>query len=183
MLISFCWEVSNVSFLLCFLSGSSFILTIKEFRINGIKAIKGLEKVITISVWPLSKIGSRIKEQKYAIKCRILAQHLMFIYIIIGNYKGYLDTYQFSNNIRFKFCFYILVDNGLNVLFQICIFVKEVIYVQIFRTVMTIWFHKKRFIVMSQKPLTINTLKFWSLNLCCDPAVYQLPNWSGSNLK
>ena len=84
----------------------------------------------------------------------------IYIYIIIRNYKGYLDTYQFSNNMRFKFCFYILVDNGLNVLFQICIFVKEVIYVQIFRTVMTIWFHKKRFIVMSQKPLTINTLKF-----------------------
>ena len=70
-------------------------------------------------------------------------------YCTIGNSSGYLDRYQFSNR-RFKFCFYVLVDNGLNVLFQICIFVKEVIYVQIFRTVMTIWFHKKRFIVMSQ---------------------------------
>ena len=40
---------------------------------------------------------------------------------------GYLDSYQFSNR-RFKFCSYILVDNGLNMLFQICIFLKEVTY-------------------------------------------------------
>ena len=42
----------------------------------------------------------------------------IYIYIILGNYKGYLDSYQCSNNIRFKFCFYILIDNGLNVLFH-----------------------------------------------------------------
>ena len=35
----------------------------------------------------------------------------------------YVDSYQFSNR-NFKFCFYILVDNDLNVLLQICIFLK-----------------------------------------------------------
>ena len=38
---------------------------------------------------------------------------------------GYLDRYQFSNK-KFKFCFYILVDNGLNVLLQKCIFLKVI---------------------------------------------------------
>ena len=38
---------------------------------------------------------------------------------------GYLDSYQFSNR-KFKFCFYILVDNGLNVLLQMCIFLKVI---------------------------------------------------------
>ena len=39
---------------------------------------------------------------------------------------SYLDSYKFSNR-QFEFCFEILVDNGLNVLLQICIFL-EVIY-------------------------------------------------------
>ena len=38
---------------------------------------------------------------------------------------GYLGSYQISNR-KFKFCFYILVDNGLNVLLQICIFLKVI---------------------------------------------------------
>ena len=38
---------------------------------------------------------------------------------------GYLDSYQLSNQ-EFKFCFYILVDNGLNALLQICIFMKVI---------------------------------------------------------
>ena len=37
---------------------------------------------------------------------------------------GYLDSYQFSYQ-KFK-SFYILVDNGLNVLLQICIFLKVI---------------------------------------------------------
>ena len=38
----------------------------------------------------------------------------------------YLDSYQFNHR-KFKICFYILVDNGLNVLLQICIF-RKIIY-------------------------------------------------------
>ena len=38
---------------------------------------------------------------------------------------GYLDSYQFINR-KFKFCFYILVDNGLNFLLQIWIFLKVI---------------------------------------------------------
>ena len=38
---------------------------------------------------------------------------------------GYLDSFQFSNS-KFKFCFYILADHGLNVLLQICIFLKVI---------------------------------------------------------
>ena len=40
---------------------------------------------------------------------------------------SYLDSYQFRNR-KFKFCFYILVHNGLNDLVQVCILLK-VIYV------------------------------------------------------
>ena len=44
---------------------------------------------------------------------------------------GYLDSYQFSKR-KFKFCFYILADNGLNVLLQIRIVLKViVIYIYI----------------------------------------------------
>ena len=45
------------------------------------------------------------------------------MFVIKGNYMGYLDSYQFGNG-KFKFCFYILVDNGLNVQLQICIFLN-----------------------------------------------------------
>ena len=38
---------------------------------------------------------------------------------------GYLDNFQFSNS-KFKVCFYILADNGLNGLLQICIFLKVI---------------------------------------------------------
>ena len=58
-------------------------------------------------------------------------------------YKNYSESDQFSNR-KFKVCFYILVDNGLKVLFKICIFLKEVIYVHVFpRTSMTIRYRKK----------------------------------------
>ena len=79
------------------------------------ETIEELLKVINISVCSpdLSTKGSEIKEQKRTSNVRVF-------------YKDYLDTYQFSNG-RFKLCFYILVDNGLNVLLQICIFLKEVV--------------------------------------------------------
>ena len=47
------------------------------------------------------------------------------MFVTIGNCMGYLDSYQFGNR-KFKFFFYILVDNGLNVLLQICIFLKAI---------------------------------------------------------
>ena len=53
----------------------------------------------------------------------------MFNICCYGN-SNYSDSYRFSYS-RFKFCFYVLVDSDLNVLFQICIFLKEVVYVQI----------------------------------------------------
>ena len=43
-----------------------------------------------------------------------------YIYIVIN-----LDSYQLSNR-KFKFWFYILVDNGFNDLPQICIFLKVI---------------------------------------------------------
>ena len=42
---------------------------------------------------------------------------------------GYLDDWNLIFRYlygKFKFCFYILVDNGLNVLLQICIFLKVI---------------------------------------------------------
>ena len=36
---------------------------------------------------------------------------------------GNLDSYQFKNR-KLQFCFYILIENDLNVLLQICIFLK-----------------------------------------------------------
>ena len=38
-------------------------------------------------------------------------------------------SYQSSNR-NFKYCFYLFYVDGLNVLFQICLFLKEVTYVQ-----------------------------------------------------
>ena len=65
------------------------------------------------------------------------------IFVVMEIYKDYSNSYQFSNR-RFKFCFYILLDNGLNVLFQICIFLKEVLYVQVLpRTSVTIRYRKE----------------------------------------
>ena len=65
------------------------------------------------------------------------------IFVVMEIYKDYSNSYQFSNR-RFKFCFYILLDNGLNVLFQICIFLKEVLYVQVLpRTSVTTRYRKE----------------------------------------
>ena len=63
-------KVLHVSFLLCFLSGSSLILTVKEslhFSLETTETTSRLHKVMIISVWPLDlrRNGSRIKEQKY----------------------------------------------------------------------------------------------------------------------
>ena len=63
-------KVLSLSFLLCFLSGSSLILTVKEslhFSLETTETISRLHKVMIISVWPLDlrRNRSRIKEQKY----------------------------------------------------------------------------------------------------------------------
>ena len=98
-------EKKSVKPFLCFLSVSPCSSwQLKNFYISILKQQKQLmDKIIMISVCPP----------------------------VMEIYKDYSDSYQFSNT-RFKFCFYILVDDGLNVLFQICIFLKEVIYIQVF---------------------------------------------------
>ena len=89
--------------------------------------------VIIISVWPpyLTRNKSRIKGQKYASN----------VWSLVFNICSYSDSYQSSNR-KFKFCLYMYVD-GFNVLFQMCIFLKEFTYVQAYNKVMTNSYHRK----------------------------------------